>query len=311
METPGNAACGKGAPSTSYSESEDFAGLQAEGGLKGTLRLEPLNSQEVSFRTIQAVQALFQRQSSETSEEQSFWYLDMMSDATVSRFLFAEKGDASKACKRLLATWKWRKKNQPWAVKCHLCISDHRTHDFRYLCHDQYSRPVLYLSFATFHNPESNLLMDHVIAQIEQCTALYLEGSGGGAGDGQASTFVWVADYTGFGLRHPGLNPRFPLSLAYTFQTHYPERLGAVLCVDAPSIFEGVWNVIQPALDAKTRSKIHFVRGAQGRSEMANELFGPARSNLAYWLVDHMNKVRQPDYRERFWQDPHEMPPAE
>jgi hypothetical protein len=48
--------------------------------------------------------------------------------------------------------------------------------------------------------------------------------------------------------------------LLYVAQAQYPERLYKTLLVNAPFGFEAAWKLIQPLLDEKTASKIHFCK---------------------------------------------------
>jgi hypothetical protein len=50
--------------------------------------------------------------------------------------------------------------------------------------------------------------------------------------------------------------------LLYVAQAQYPERLSKTLLVNAPFGFEAAWKLIQPLLDEKTASKIHFCNWA-------------------------------------------------
>jgi len=42
-------------------------------------------------------------------------------------------------------------------------------------------------------------------------------------------------------------------------QDNYPEILGKMFIINAPLLFNGVWTVIKPILDEKTRNKIVIV----------------------------------------------------
>lgn len=41
-------------------------------------------------------------------------------------------------------------------------------------------------------------------------------------------------------------------------QSHYPERLGVIIVVNAPRLISLVWNVVRTYLDPVTRDKIHI-----------------------------------------------------
>jgi hypothetical protein len=44
--------------------------------------------------------------------------------------------------------------------------------------------------------------------------------------------------------------------------SHYPERLGMLLLVDTPWIFNGFWAMASPFLSSATVSKILFIKGS-------------------------------------------------
>ena len=69
--------------------------------------------------------------------------------------------------------------------------------------------------------------------------------------------WVWVSDFHGFGFSD--LNPRIADTFLDLSAKHYPERLGAFLVVGAPFLFNGLWSVVQPLVDAATRKKIHML----------------------------------------------------
>ena len=69
--------------------------------------------------------------------------------------------------------------------------------------------------------------------------------------------WVWVSDFHGFSFSD--LNPRIADTFLDLSAKHYPERLGAFLVVGAPFLFNGLWSVVQPLVDAATRKKIHML----------------------------------------------------
>lgn len=56
---------------------------------------------------------------------------------------------------------------------------------------------------------------------------------------------------------------------------HFPERMLAVWMLDAPTIFWGLWKIVEPFVDATARKNIHFVNGQAGRTALVESL-GPA-----------------------------------
>lgn len=47
--------------------------------------------------------------------------------------------------------------------------------------------------------------------------------------------------------------------MAITDSDHYPERLGTMIIINAPSVLSFAWRIIQGFLDAVTKEKINIL----------------------------------------------------
>ncbi|KAK9839865.1 hypothetical protein WJX81_007319 [Elliptochloris bilobata] len=65
------------------------------------------------------------------------------------------------------------------------------------------------------------------------------------------------------GLRLSNLDVKALQAIFELLQSHYPERLSALWFINAPWIFWGVWRMVRPFIDAKTREKIAFLGSAR------------------------------------------------
>eukprot|EP00960_Hanusia_phi_P001167 31876-Hanusia_phi.AAC.1 len=169
--------------------------------------------------------------------------------ACVIRFLRAENGNVAKVIKRMQVTMAWRKQTHPENVVCQACIKNHRAHDLRLIDCDRYGRPVLYNCFRCCDAREPNVLLAHFTQEIERAISVM---------QSPVETIVWICDFEGFGIRRTDL---FPATIADVIvQTHYPERLGAIVCLDAPRMFSGLWSLAKRLLSPSTQRKIYFAR---------------------------------------------------
>lgn len=55
------------------------------------------------------------------------------------------------------------------------------------------------------------------------------------------------------------MNPTTGRSFNTLAGSHYPERLACLLFVDVPYIFFQLWNLLQPFVDPKTKSKLRVL----------------------------------------------------
>ncbi|GAB2280777.1 hypothetical protein Dimus_015402 [Dionaea muscipula] len=78
--------------------------------------------------------------------------------------------------------------------------------------------------------------------------------------------FLAIADLQGWGYSNSDVHA-YIASLSI-LQDYYPERLGKLFIVHAPSIFMAVWKVIYPFIDNNTKKKITFVENKKLRSTL-------------------------------------------
>ncbi|XP_023748445.1 CRAL-TRIO domain-containing protein YKL091C [Lactuca sativa] len=82
--------------------------------------------------------------------------------------------------------------------------------------------------------------------------------------------FVAIADVKGWGYSNSDI--RGYLASLSILQDYYPERLGKMFVVHAPSIFMTAWKMIYPFIDEKTKKKIVFVDSKQLKSTLLKDI---------------------------------------
>lgn len=74
-----------------------------------------------------------------------------------------------------------------------------------------------------------------------------------------------VFDVRAFGRGN--MDTRTALAMVKALNAGYPERLGCAYILGAPRVFIALWNVVRVALDARTRSKVCFLRSPEALAE--------------------------------------------
>lgn len=73
-------------------------------------------------------------------------------------------------------------------------------------------------------------------------------------------TFVLVIDAAGWGLRLATSDAyAFIKGMATTDSNHYPERLGTMIIINAPTMLSVAWRVVQTFLDPVTTQKVRIL----------------------------------------------------
>ena len=74
-------------------------------------------------------------------------------------------------------------------------------------------------------------------------------------------TFLIVIDAAGWSLKLASFDAfKYLKGIADIDSAHYPERLGAIVIVNAPAALDFAWRAIRVWLDARTKAKITILR---------------------------------------------------
>lgn len=190
-----------------------------------------------------------------------------LSDALINRYLRATDYDVPKAVAALRATLEWRKefgvaRLRPSDIAAEL------NGKLVVRGHDAFGRPVIVM------RPRLENTWDHTGNLRNLVLALELAVRRMPPG---VEKWCVIVDYGGYSLRNaPSMaTTRATLNI---FQSHFVERLGVALLINAPWLFNGVWSVLSPFMDEKTRQKVVFVKGDASDGTMRKALapyFGP------------------------------------
>ena len=177
---------------------------------------------------------------------------------TVERFLRADRGNLQKATTRLTETLKWRQEVRPGGKMCTACFSkDLRSHYMQHVGWDKLGRALVYsdIGMARDKGPTSNA--EHCMQVLE-----LLEPQLNPFPNDQ---YVWVVDFHKFGLAD--MSPKVAGACLSLFGKSYPERLGGMIIVGAPMLFNGLYRAVCAFADPVTgtcgpgfpKSRLRFI----------------------------------------------------
>jgi len=176
----------------------------------------------------------------------------------VERFLRADRGNLQKATTRLTETLKWRQEVRPEGKMCTACFSkDLRSHYMQHVGWDKLGRALVYsdIGMARDKGPTSNA--EHCMQVLE-----LLEPQLNPFPNDQ---YVWVVDFHKFGLAD--MSPKVAGACLSLFGKSYPERLGGMIIVGAPMLFNGLYRAVCAFADPVTgtcgpdfpKSRLRFI----------------------------------------------------
>eukprot|EP00210_Caulerpa_lentillifera_P001533 g1471.t1 len=207
-------------------------------------------------------------------------------DAMVLRYLRATSGNVAKAAERIEASVQWRRQIQPESLVCKACVRDPSAHYMNVVGFCKIQRPVFYSCMKLSRSKDVEEGKIHLITQFEQAIRMMPDG---------VEQWVWVSDFFGFGMSD--MSPAMARRFVDLTANHYPERLGAYLVVDAPTIFEGLWKLVKPWLDPVTVQKIIFVPNDIKKGSSQSRLYAKMHElfpkDLADWLICEIVENRE------------------
>jgi len=174
--------------------------------------------------------------------------------AVVRRYLVAHNGDHDAAVNGLKATVEWRRGAVTPAMSCPRCVDDFASHCFIPLGHTvpesdaTAPMPIVYASQPRAADPDIERQMTHMLATLEHVFSV----------SPTSHAWVWAIDFNGFGLRE-ALAARVGINTVSVFSRHLPERMGRILLINPPGVFDLFLAALKPFIDSRTSSKIHSV----------------------------------------------------
>jgi len=142
---------------------------------------------------------------------------------------------------------------------------------------DYAGRPVLYRNFSRTRLWDVPLPLSALLKYNEWVS----ERLAASMGDvGKWTIVIDVANMGAVQCLHP-THLAFCKGLARTDAAHYPERLGRLLLINAPAVFEKFWNAFKAVLDPNTVAKIDILGSGPAVQRRLAELMPPEILPLA------------------------------
>ncbi len=200
--------------------------------------------------------------------------LKAMPDENMPRRHFrADKGDITKAIKRIKYAISWRKEfDVNKLIRAAHNPSNDEEEELRSILkhesspgkmyvrnHDNEGRAILYMYPVkeNSRHPENNIM--HLVYQLERAIA-------NSEKNGHEKVVI-IMDYLDWKMKHAS-----PMSIAkqtiHILQECYVERMARAYMTNAPLMFRTFWNMVKPFLDPYTVQKIVFCTSEAGQEEL-------------------------------------------
>jgi hypothetical protein len=168
---------------------------------------------------------------------------------TLTRYLEASRGDVEAAKAALLASVAWRAATLQPNFSCAPCAATPGEHCFIPLGADATGAALVYGCPARASGSGN---IEHTIAHVAHALEKQFTGEAGGPAPRQ---WVWIVDFSGFGLTH-ALQARLGLSFGYMFREQFPERLKRIVLINPPLLFRGLLAALSAIADERTVAKL-------------------------------------------------------
>lgn len=99
-------------------------------------------------------------------------------------------------------------------------------------------------------------------------------------------------------------NPKLGYGVTQIMASHYPERLGMVICINHNPVFQGIWKAIKVFLHSNTISKMKLIRSKDKVIQTFQRYFP---EELTTWLLDEISLNKRhplPGPQATFWEKP-------
>lgn len=200
--------------------------------------------------------------------------LSIMPDANLPlRHFRADKGNTTKAIKRITYALQWRKEFGVQHILKSATNPETEEEKATYAIlkkesspgkmyvrnHDKEGRAILYMYPVRENSNNHNDNIKHLVYSLERVIACTEKN--------KKEKIVMVMDFTNWSMRH---NPPMKTTkeTIHILQECYVERLERVYITNAPLLFRTFWNMVKPFIDPVTKQKIVFASGAAGMEQL-------------------------------------------
>ncbi|KAJ2800836.1 hypothetical protein H4R20_003915 [Coemansia guatemalensis] len=201
---------------------------------------------------------------------------DWLTDACISRYVRARKGDYEDTKRALRKTIEWRAATRPHALRPDVVEIESRTGKMYFNGFDKTSRPVIYMYNHRQNTREADNQIRWVVYTLELCIRHMPPG---------VEKVALAIDAT-----HWGFSNSVSIGTAKKFldilSNHYPERLGRAVVIQPPRFFVGFYNLVSPFIDPVTKAKVAFVNPNDPAPQPQTDNGTSANSNSPWIAVE-------------------------
>ncbi|KAI5679457.1 hypothetical protein M9H77_10407 [Catharanthus roseus] len=211
------------------------------------------NNDEIERTKIKIMRSLLETQDPSAKDADDFM---------IRRFLRARDLDIEKASALFLKYLNWRREFVPNGTISPSEIPNDIAHNKLFMQgQDKLGRPIVVVFGGRHYQTSLEEFKRYVTFCLDRICARMPSGQ---------EKFVSIADLVHWGYTNSDV--RGYLAALSILQDCYPERLGKLFIVNAPSIFMTAWKVVYPFIDSKTKKKIIFVENKKIRSTLLNDI---------------------------------------
>ncbi|XP_028766240.1 phosphatidylinositol transfer protein 3-like [Neltuma alba] len=218
--------------------------------------IEDMNSSETEMSKIPLMRAFVESKDPSAKE---------YDDLTMRRFLRARELDIEKASEMFLEFLKWRRSFVPnGSISLSEVPNELAQNKIFTQGLDKKGRPITIVFGARhFQNKVGGLdeFKRFAVYSLDKLCSRMPPGE---------ENFVGIGDLKGWGYSNCDI--RGYLGALKILQDYYPERLGKLFIVNAPSIFMAAWKIVYPFIDKKTKKKIVFVENKKLKSRLLEDI---------------------------------------
>jgi hypothetical protein len=155
---------------------------------------------------------------------------------------------------------------------------------------DKRGRPLIMVRASRHSNTKDRTLVQRqIVFIIDEALARVDRG-------GREESFCGIIDLTDFGRAN--LDVEAAQMIVKMLGVNFPERLGAIYIAHSGRLFWGLWKIIEPFIDQRTRKKIVFLPSdfaATLLEEFEPDQLPPSLGGTSSfeYSIEHVTKVRQ------------------